>query len=104
MTNLERYPNTKDALDAWSKYGPTACAGSSFTDWLLQEYGMSMRNCDKYATAKEACAAFNSLCDARSNCSGCPVRKLKNRTGHCEIDWLYSKFDAGEEAEKGETK
>lgn len=34
MKNIEKYPNTKDALEAWRRYDGYAL----FTDWLQREY------------------------------------------------------------------
>lgn len=69
---------------------------ADLADAIAREKRKSVRNCDRYRTAKEAFGAFMNICI--QNCSTCPYNiNLNNGVGCC-FNWLYAN------AEKEEAK
>ena len=50
----------------------------------------TIRNCDRYGTAKEAFVAFEKMCFSTRSCKDCPLYALRNEHGvSCRFIWLY---------------
>lgn len=145
MKNIEKYPNTRDALEAYDAYCDEKISGVPLEVWLKQDYvapreptlldeaeefvknveghhvgarlgseayanfvelanavyrerQKPVRNCDRFATAKEAQEAFNKFCSS-INCEKCK-HDQKPGGSFCWFSWLYAEADvAGKEAE-----
>lgn len=131
MKNIEKYTNTKDAIEAWDTYRYGG-GGTPFDIWLEQEYveprqptlleaaddalrawdrrdeygslawvkdrmrqlsvtiekAKPVRNCDKYATAKNALGAYRAMCE-NLDCEHCRFGSSKGMED-CVISWLYA--------------
>lgn len=149
MKNMEKYPDTKDALEAYSEYVSNVVDDIDFQRWLqrdyvapreptlleaaenvIDEYCVSadddgknlgcaisilekivkrekqkpVRNCDRYATAKEAQEAFFRICKSHDDCDGCQIEKIRDEASYqanCMMCWVYA---AADEAGKGGEK
>lgn len=135
MKNIEKYTNTKDALDAYvGAYRKDEIGDRPFDIWLDQEYvdprqptlleaaddalrawdrrdeygslawvkdrmrqlsvaikrekAKPVRNCDKYATAKDALDAYRAMCE-NLDCKHCRFGSSKGMED-CVISWLYA--------------
>lgn len=79
---------------------PTAVTRSLFRELRLaveREKAKTVRNCDKYKTAKEAYNGFKGMCNGIDECKYCRFRDSKSNS-MCPIAYLYD--EAEKEAQK----
>lgn len=128
MTNIEKYPNTKDALEAWSR----ARGIQPFSVWIQEDYvdqepltlletaegfvvdARSMKDLREAIIRKRQnqkpvrnCDKYKTSGEAavafikkcrENECKTCPFENRRNYFASCSFNWLYA------EAEKEEAK
>lgn len=126
MTNIEKYPNTKDALEAWSR----ARGIQPFIVWIQEDY-VDQEPLTLLETAERFVVGARSMKDLReaiirerknqkpvrncdrfataeeawtafkkmcnvNNCRKCPFGEYRNDYVNCRFIWLYAEADKEE--------
>lgn len=123
MTNIEKYPNTKDALEAWSR----ARGIQPFSVWIQEDY-IDQEPLTLLETAERFIVGVRSMKDLReaiirerknqkpvrncdkyktleeaviafrkkcreNECKTCPFKDDRNNSFSCRFNWLYAKAE-----------
>ena len=62
MTNIEKYPNTADAVEAWNEYKESGNSNISFENWLGQLYEALRIAYEQITSGNVRCSLPLGLC------------------------------------------